>query len=160
MSKAFTKEDDLAEPDIVRRPPAFDSLHLTRQGAERLRSELREFESERRKIVSADAGSLRLHELNRRVGEIQQTLALAQIVDISGNDDIVCFGAEVTVRSASDGEESRYRIVGLAEADAARGRISSASPLAQALLNHKVGERVPFKYPAGEDTLEILKVSY
>lgn len=157
VSKAFTREDDAAETDIVRRPPPSGAVHLTRDGLERLRTELAELERDRR-AMGADANAVAL--LDRRMREVQQSIAAATVVDVTGEPDVVRFGACVYVRSVSDGEESDYRIVGPAEADPARGMISSLSPLAQALLNRRAGERVSFKYPAGEDTLEILRVSY
>jgi transcription elongation GreA/GreB family factor len=92
--------------------------------------------------------------------ELHQSIASAVIVEVTADDGVVRFGACVRVRSTADGEVAEYRIVGPAEADAGRGRISSISPLAKALLNRKVGDRVLFQYPAGEDTLEILSVSY
>lgn len=119
-----------------------------------------ELDSLERKRSAAANDSVSFQQLDHRIRELQQTIATAAVVDVAPADDVVRFGASVTVRSASDGEESEYRIVGPAEADAGRGLISSISPLARALLNHKVGERVPFKFPAGEDTLEILAVSY
>ena len=73
-----------------------------------------------------------------------------------GKTDIVRFGATVTVREKS-GEESTYRIVGVDETDMDQGWVSWLSPVARALMNKKVGERVHFKIPAGETELEILR---
>ncbi len=69
------------------------------------------------------------------------------------------FGAAVFVRDSS-GEEETYQIVGVDEAEPGEGRISSASPLAQALINGKVGDEVRFKAPAGNQELTILSVHY
>ena len=69
------------------------------------------------------------------------------------------FGATVTVRE-NNGTESVYRIVGVDEADFDRGWISWLSPIARALVNAKVGQRVSFKTPRGFSDLEIVKVSY
>ena len=55
----------------------------------------------------------------------------------------VALGAWVRLR---DGEGGRtFQIVGVEEADPEEGRISSASPLARALLNRRTGEKVRFK---------------
>jgi transcription elongation GreA/GreB family factor len=153
VSKAFTKEDDASNADIVRRPLSSDAIHLTPSGVERLRQDLHNLERQR----SDKESSERLEHLIR---EIRQKLAQAVVVETPADDGFVRFGATVTVRGGSDGEESQYRIVGPAEVDLDRGWISSVSPLGKALLNRKVGERFPFKYPAGEDTLEIVSVSY
>jgi transcription elongation GreA/GreB family factor len=34
------------------------------------------------------------------------------------------------------------------------------SPIAKALLNRKLGERIRFKFPSGEETLEIKEIRY
>ncbi len=77
----------------------------------------------------------------------------------SGDADVVRFGATVTVRR-SDGSEDTYRIVGVDEIDLERSWVSWQSPIAKALLNARRGERVRFKFPSGEEELEIAGVSY
>jgi transcription elongation factor GreB len=72
---------------------------------------------------------------------------------------VVRFGACVTVRE-SDGGEASYRIVGVDESDADKNWVSWMSPIAKALLNRKRGEQVRFKFPSGEETLEIIEISY
>jgi transcription elongation factor GreB len=44
------------------------------------------------------------------------------------------------------------------EADFARGEVSWRSPIAGALLNARLGERVSFKFPSGATELEIIKI--
>ena len=72
---------------------------------------------------------------------------------------MVRFGACVTVRE-SDGGETSYRIVGVAETDTDKNWVSWVSPIARALLNRKRGERIRFKFPSGEEILEIKEISY
>ena len=74
-------------------------------------------------------------------------------------DDRVRFGAVVTVREAGGGE-TRYRIVGVDEVDFDRGWISWLSPIAKALLNKSIGQRVRLRTPGGERELEVMRVSY
>jgi transcription elongation factor GreB len=57
-------------------------------------------------------------------------------------------------------EETRYRIVGLDETDTDRGWVSWLSPIARSLLNARLGERVRFKFPSGEEELEIVCIEY
>src|ERR1700744_5654970 len=52
--------------------------------------------------------------------------------------DTVAFGSTVTIRR--NGREQTFRIVGVDEADAAKGMISFRAPIAQAVLGAKVGE--------------------
>jgi transcription elongation factor GreB len=71
----------------------------------------------------------------------------------------VRFGATVTVRE-SDGNEATYRIVGVDETDMDCGWVSWLSPIAKALLNSQRGQRVRFKFPSGEETLEVMDIRY
>jgi transcription elongation factor GreB len=50
--------------------------------------------------------------------------------------------------------------VGVDEIDLDRGWVSWASPIAKALLNATLGQRVRFRFPSGEEQLEVLKISY
>lgn len=68
--------------------------------------------------------------------------------------DQVRFGATVTVRDVEGA--TTYRIVGVDETDAAANHISWISPLAKAMLNARVGQRLRFR---GEE-IEILRVAY
>lgn len=58
------------------------------------------------------------------------------------------------------GVETRYRIVGVDETDLDRDWVSWRSPLAKALLNARLGQRVGFQTPAGEQELEITAIAY
>ena len=69
---------------------------------------------------------------------------------------LVQLGAKVTI--AEDGDEDTYTIVGPLESSPAQGRISHESPMGRALLNHKVGDRVEVRAPAGMRTVDILAI--
>lgn len=168
MSRAFVRETDFPQlpelPSQVSPLPPGTKNYLTPAGAARLRAELkRRLDGERPRLAAAapdDSDSKReLQTLDRRIRYLQEGLRSAEIVELPAiPDDVVRFGATVTVRDR-DGE-SRYRIVGVDEADSARGDISWLSPLARALLNARRGEQVTFKTPAGTTTLEIASVTY
>jgi transcription elongation factor GreA len=70
---------------------------------------------------------------------------------------VVGVGASVTVNT-EDGDET-YAIVGAAEADPLRGRISNESPLGRALLGRRAGDEVEWTSPSGTSTVRILSVS-
>lgn len=76
---------------------------------------------------------------------------------------VVELGAEVVVAfvdgedGENDGEET-YRIVGAAEADPLQGRISTESPLGNALLGHRAGDEVEWDSPSGEAQLRVVRV--
>ena len=169
MSKAFTREENDG-PDIPDLPPLASALtpgaknYLTTAGAKTLRDELQQLvEITRPALANAsdDPDAKRqLARLDQRITQLEESLQSAEIVvPPDGPADVVRFGATVTVRE-SDGNEETYRIVGVDETDVDRGWISWISPIAKALLNRKRGEWIRFKFPSGEETLEILEIRY
>jgi transcription elongation factor GreB len=50
--------------------------------------------------------------------------------------------------------------VGVDEADIARGKISFISPLARALINKKVGDRITLKRDKEDIVFEIMEIAY
>lgn len=160
MSKAFTRESDDAPegrplPRVNPALPPGARNYLTASGAQRLREELESLLARR---TTADAKPT--PESERRISQLQQSLATAFIVPPPAPPwDQVRFGASVTVRD-SGGQPTTYRIVGVDETDVDRDWVSWLSPIARALLNARLGERVRFKFPAGETELEIIVISY
>lgn len=169
MSKAFTREsDDVPDlPFLPRQPsplPPGAKNYLTPDGARRLREELeRLVQVERPRLAaSPDDGDAKrqLHGLDERIRHLRQSLDSAVVVPPTGApQDHVRFGATVTVRERSGGT-SRYRIVGVDETDLDRGWVSWLSPIAKALLNARLGQRVRLKLPSGEEELEIAGIDY
>lgn len=168
MSKAFTRESDAA-PDASLLPRLPEPLppgvknYMTPGGAERLRLELKFLiEVERPRAADIQDSARRagaLQALDLRIAYLNRSLGSASIVPSpTGPQEQVRFGTEVVVRNREN-IESRYRIVGIDEIDLDRGWISWRSPLAKALLNARVGQRVKVTLPAGEERLEILSVS-
>jgi len=161
MSKAFTREsDDDFDFSPANRPshsiPAGGKNYMTRAGVEGLRAELHELLQRKGDAANVDAR----RKLHDRIRYLDQILESAVIVDPPDPPwSQVRFGATVAVRYV-DGEEAKYQIVGAAEADPAGDRISWCSPLAAALMDRQLGERVRFRAPAGEQELEIVRISY
>ncbi len=168
MSKAFTREETDG-PDIPDLPPLQSTLpegarnYITATGANKLREELAVLVNEKRpSLVGMDDPDAKrqLAALDQRIHRLEESLQSAEIVPApKGEIDAVRFGVTVTVRE-DDGEESIYRIVGVDETDIDRGWVSWLSPIARALMNAKLGERVRFKIPSGETELEIVAMSY
>ncbi len=168
MSKAFTREenegpdiDDLA-PLVSALPPGARNL-MTPSGAESLRAELaRLVEKERPALIQKKGNAVaeqKLRALDQRVFQLEQSLRSAEVISPpAGIPDRVTFGATVQVRGP-DGDE-QFRIVGVDEADQVRGWVSYLSPVARALINARVGQRVRFKYPCGEENLEVIDIRY
>ena len=167
MSKAFTRESDDA-PDLPITPrrsslPPGAKNYLTPEGERQLRDELNRLtQVERPRLASAseDAEAKRLVQgVDQRIADLQQCLQSAVVVPPpAAGEERVRFGATVTVRERSG--EARYRIVGVDEADFDRGWVSWLSPIAKTLLNARLGQKVRFKFPSGEEELEIVGITY
>ena len=69
------------------------------------------------------------------------------------------FGATVTY-ATEDGTETTITIVGIDEADFARGQVSWVSPIARALMKAREGDTVELRAPAGVEQLEVLEICY
>lgn len=180
MSKAFTRETDQDEDDELPTPPpvASGKNYITRGGYDRLRAELFTLiDEERPKMVeivhwaasNGDRsengdylyGKKRLREIDRRIRFLTQRLEIAEVVDPSQHHggDQVFFGCTVTYADDA-GTESTVTILGVDEADSARGEISWVAPVARALLKARVGEVVRLAVPGGAQELEVVAVQY
>ena len=169
MSRAFVRESDV--PQLPELPPVVSPLplgarnYLTPGGAQRLREErARLHDIERPRLANAPADDIdskrALQLLDQRIRYLQESLRTADITEITpGPTDTVRFGTTVTVREG-DGQQTRYRIVGVDETDLERNWVSWLSPIARALMNAKPGQRLQFKAPRGMRELEIVAVEY
>ncbi|MDR1421282.1 MAG: transcription elongation factor GreA [Coriobacteriales bacterium] len=84
-----------------------------------------------------------------RILEITQILANATIVELPKRSNRVSIGNVVTV-TQPDGSERVFTIVGAAEADISRGRISNESPVGAALLGARKGDTIEVDSPSGK----------
>ncbi len=167
VSKAFTREENEGpEVSEVARvsalPPGARNL-MTPAGAERLRAELAQLREKDRPALLAKrddaAAEQKLRTLDQRIVQLEQSLRSAEVVSPpQGSPDRVTFGTTVEVRGP-DGTET-FRIVGVDETDQDRGWVSYLSPVARALMNARVGQRVRFKYPCGEENLEVVAIHH
>jgi transcription elongation factor GreB len=157
MSKAFTSEEtDVTEVVAPRAPlPEGTPNYVTPRGLQLLRDERADLAT-RRARAEADRDVAAMNVLGTRLAELDARLASAQIVE-STSKDVVRFGARVTV--SSEGGEQTYRIVGVDEADPARGDVAFTSPMARALLGHEIGDEVVVRTPRGNETLEVVAIA-
>ena len=149
-------------------------VELTKEGLLSLKKELGELVNEKRpKLVERLAnargqGDLaensdyfnakeELEFLDGRIEELSYVVKNGQIIGGNGKAGAVAVGTKVTVKR--NGQKHVFEIVGEWEADPLNKRISHSSPLGQALLGKKVGERVEVKAPAGKITYEILAIN-
>lgn len=180
MNRAFVRETEEGDDELDGVPelPVGTGNYMTPAGHARLKAELEDLvKRERPKVVEVVAwaasngdrsengdyiyGKRRLREIDRRIRFLSKRLDVAKVVDpaVRQETDQVFFGATVTVCDGQ-GSENTYAIVGVDEADAARGRISWISPLARALLKAREGDTVRFQSPLGWREIDIVEVRY
>src|ERR1700742_2490905 len=146
MSRAFVKEtaEDAAPPErMVDEGPNL----VTPEGLAQIDAHIARIEASMRTetnvlLRETLARDLRYWEIRKSTAEVAQP----------ATDGTVAFGSTVTI--SRKGRIQTFRIVGVDEADAAKGLISFRSPLAQAVLGAKVGEVIEAGEPLGE--IEIL----
>jgi transcription elongation factor GreB len=181
MNKAFVREDESDDEDELEpsfKLPAGTRNYISPAGHARLKDELEHLvKRERPHVVEVVAwaasngdrsengdyiyGKRRLREIDRRIRFLSKRLDIAEVVDPlrQGDNDQVFFGARVTIADG-EGNENTYTIVGVDEADVARGRISWISPLARALIKAREGDTVRFQSPVGIREIDIVEVIY
>jgi transcription elongation GreA/GreB family factor len=149
MSKAFTNEDTPTPDDAEVLPPRQGRLPITPAGYARLQKELADL-TRAHPPGPADIGT-------RRARVLAQVLESVYVVAPSGADGRVTFGARVIVED-DDGRATSYQLVGPDEADLSAGQISLASPVAQALLGKRAGDRVVLRRPKGSVEVTVVSV--
>ena len=146
---------------------------MSQEGYDKLVAELRQLESVelpqvREAIAEArDKGDLsenfEYHAAKReqsrllgRISFMQKVLANARVVDTKRlSADSVQLLCKVEMTNMASGSRMTYTIASPHEANLREGKISIKSPIAQALLNKKVGDVVEVRVPAGTMKLRI-----
>ena len=106
-------------------------------------------------------GKKRLREIDRRIRFLTKRLELAEITDpsIHFQNDQVFFGATVTYADET-GLERTVTILGVDEADSAKGEVSWVSPVARTLLKAREGDVLQLVTPAQVTEIEVMRVTY
>ena len=147
--------------------------YMSQEGYDKLVAELHQLESVelpkvREAIAEArDKGDLSENfeyhaakrEQARLLGRIrfkQKVLAHARVIDMSRlSSDCVQLLSRVEMTNLANNNSMTYTVVSPHEANIREGKISIKSPIAQALLNKKVGDTVEVHVPAGVLRLRI-----
>jgi transcription elongation factor GreB len=165
MSRGFVKEGDQEEVPMVPQraylPPGVVNL-VTREGMDQLLKEKEELIRERENLGATNENDKRIAQnyINAKLQLLNDRIAGARIIENTGKPhDEITFGASVTIRNVISGNVQTFRIVGVDEADIAKGKISFISPLAKLILNKKTGERVKLKRDKEDIIFEILEIS-
>ena len=95
-----------------------------------------------------------------RIITLEKMLRNARVIqseDVS--TDVVSIGSTVRLQDLEFDEEVEYTIVGSAESDPEKNRISNESPVGQALLGKKIGDTIEVQVPAGVIQYKILEIT-
>ncbi len=149
---------------------------LTRKGEEKLKAELNELRSVRRREVAEkikvalsfgdlsenseyDEAKNEQGIIESRIAEIEATLAHAQVID---DEDIstekVGIGTTVKILDVEMDEEMEFKIIGTKEADINNGKMSDESPIGAAIMGKKAGEVVDVETPTGIIQFKVLEI--
>lgn len=151
-------------------------VYLTQEGLDELKGELDNLINVRRpeniqsikearalgdlsENADYDAARDEQAQIEGRIKTIERMLENVSIITKTDTDK-VSLGTTVSIKYVDDEEdEDEYKIVGSQEADPFASKISNESPIAQALLNHKVGDIVTVESPNGSYQVEIRAIS-
>ncbi len=148
--------------------------YLSEEGYEKLKKELEELKTSRRKEISErieeakKLGDLsenseymeakEAQEFNeRKIAELKSIVRNAVLISKDRAKGVVQIGSTLTARGPG-GKQTEFLIVGSEEADPSSGKISNVSPLGSAFLQKKPGDVVEVKTPAGVAKYEILDI--
>jgi len=92
-----------------------------------------------------------------RIRRLEHLIKSATIVS-EKKKGVVGFGSKVTMCKKGDKEEHTYTIVGSEEADMRAKKLSHLSPLGEALMGRKKGEKFGFKTPSGMQEYTIIDI--
>ena len=150
--------------------------YMTKEGYDKKMKELAYLENvERPEVVKAivearekgdlsenaeyDAAKERQGMLEAKISELKNLVATARIIDESKiSTDEVQLMNKVTLKNLNNKAKMTYTVVSETEANLREGKISITTPIAKALLGHKVGDVVEVQVPAGVMKFEILEI--
>lgn len=103
-----------------------------------------------RENAPLDAAREQQSMVEGRIRQLEADLARVEIVDAASADtEKVSIGARVTLHDLTASQQRIFTLVDVSEADMWAGKISTVSPLGQALMGHSPGEVVMVNAPRG-----------
>lgn len=146
---------------------------LTKEGVDELKGELKLLIGQRKHVAERIKHARELGDLSEnaeyqtareeqdrleaRISELEHILQYSEIIKKPRRDGQIRLGSKVTLKDG--GKPLTYHIVGTMEADPAEGKISDESPIGQALLGKKVGDKAEIKTPAGSHAYKVVQIS-
>ncbi|MDY3007033.1 transcription elongation factor GreA [Anaerococcus sp. AGMB00486] len=89
-------------------------------------------------------------EVESRIAKVEDMIRHAKTFEENLNSEEVNVGNEVLIYDEEFDEELTYKIVGTAESNPLEGLISNESPVGEALLGRKKGDKVEVNTPNGK----------
>jgi len=153
-----------------------DIHYVTAEGLDKLKAELAALESQRpvisRQIEEAraqgdisenaeyDAAKEAQGLLELKITKLETTIANARIIDESKiSTDQVQMLTKVKLKNLGNGAVMEYTIVGESEANLREGKMAASTPIAKALIGHRVDDVVEVNVPSGAMKFQILSIS-
>ncbi|MBI4123132.1 MAG: transcription elongation factor GreA [Parcubacteria group bacterium] len=147
--------------------------YLTKEGLEKLRTELDHLKKVKRKELAErlrtaasfgdlsenfDYANAREEQefVERRIRELENLLMHSAVVVSKDKSGKIQIGSEVVLEG--QGTPMRFVIAGAREADPLQGKISLDSPFGSALLGKKAGDNVEIETPVGKSKYKISQV--
>jgi transcription elongation factor GreA len=149
---------------------------LTPEGYQRLKEEIEYLSSVKREEVadriraSRDFGDISENSeyddakneqamLEARIYALEEKVRSAIVIDSdSVTTDKVGVGTKVTLQDMQRGDIVQYSIVGSAEADPSKQKLSNESPVGRAIIGHKPGDKVTVQVPQGSRKFKVLAI--
>lgn len=149
---------------------------LTLDGLKKLEQELEHYKSvKRREVAQRIKEAIEFGDISEnseyedakneqamiegRILTLEKMLRNARVIDEENiHTDVVSIGSTVLLKDLDEGDEIDYTIVGSAEADPAKNRISNESPVGKAILGQKNGSIVEVSVPAGKLRYQVMNI--
>jgi transcription elongation factor GreB len=166
MSRGFVREEDQEEIPIV--APRADlpvnvTNYVTQIGMDELLDEKQQLIDEREHLDSTNEKESRIasNYISAKLQLLTERIVTAQIIDLSKQpQNEVRFGTLINLKINEDTKLQRYQIVGVDEANIAKGKISFISPIARILTDKKVGDKAVLKLANEDRIFEIMEITY
>ncbi len=132
-------------------------IHVTR---EEVIEELKAARAQGDLSENADYDAARDHQakVEARIKELEHQIKNAEVIAETKKTNFVRIGSTVEIQELDTKNKLTYRIVGSVEADPLNGLLSNVTPLAEAILDHRVNDVVTVKVDVSYD-VKILKIS-
>lgn len=153
-----------------------ENHYMTQEGLDKLKKDLAESLAQRPVISAAIAEAREKGDLSEnaeydaareaqallelKIANLKNLVANAKIIDESqiGTDRVQMMN-KVKVENLAMKKVMEFTIVGETEADFAKGKLASTTPIAKALLGHTKGDVVEAKVPSGIIKFKILDIT-